>query len=182
MSGRFIAVVGPSGVGKDSVMRALAAEEPRLHLTRRIITRPADAGGENHRAVTVAEFEKLRAEGAFALAWSAHGHAYAIPASVDHVLGNGQDLLANLSRGALVEARARFRRVEVLWLSARAEVLAARLAERGRESREQIAGRLARNVEAKRDAGAIALDNSGCLAHTVARARAALYPDMARDG
>ena len=28
MQGRFIAVVGPSGVGKDSVMAALAARDP----------------------------------------------------------------------------------------------------------------------------------------------------------
>ena len=29
MTGRFIAIVGPSGVGKDSVMEALAEADPK---------------------------------------------------------------------------------------------------------------------------------------------------------
>lgn len=176
MRGRFIAVVGPSGVGKDSVMEALAAEEPRLRPVRRVITRASDAGGEDHRAVSAAEFEERRADGDFALSWSAHGHAYAIPADIDLALAGGQDLLANLSRGALAEARARFDPLEVLWLTARPQILAARLAARGRESRDDIAARLARSPEARPDPRAIVLDNSGLLAETVARARAALFP------
>ena len=47
MTGRFIAVVGPSGVGKDSVMQGMAARDPRIVLARRVITRPSDAGGED---------------------------------------------------------------------------------------------------------------------------------------
>ncbi|MEM9552294.1 MAG: phosphonate metabolism protein/1,5-bisphosphokinase (PRPP-forming) PhnN, partial [Pseudomonadota bacterium] len=33
-----IAVVGPSGVGKDSVLQAMCATDPRLRLVRRTIT------------------------------------------------------------------------------------------------------------------------------------------------
>ncbi|MEM6634576.1 MAG: hypothetical protein AAF667_01675 [Pseudomonadota bacterium] len=33
--GRLIAVVGPSGVGKDSVMAGIKAAVPELHLVRR---------------------------------------------------------------------------------------------------------------------------------------------------
>ncbi|MEO0912102.1 MAG: hypothetical protein AAFY59_03810 [Pseudomonadota bacterium] len=40
MTGRFIAVVGPSGVGKDSVMAGMAARTGQLKLVRRVITRP----------------------------------------------------------------------------------------------------------------------------------------------
>ena len=52
MTGRFIAIVGASGVGKDSVMAALAASDPRLRLVRRVITRPSAAGGEDFDGVT----------------------------------------------------------------------------------------------------------------------------------
>ncbi|HMB13658.1 MAG TPA: phosphonate metabolism protein/1,5-bisphosphokinase (PRPP-forming) PhnN, partial [Roseovarius sp.] len=46
--GRLIAVVGPSGVGKDTLMRAMVAERPNLRRVRRVITRRADDGGEGH--------------------------------------------------------------------------------------------------------------------------------------
>ena len=51
--GRLIAVVGPSGVGKDSVMAGLHGAIPDLHLVRRVITRAPDLGGEDYDAVSV---------------------------------------------------------------------------------------------------------------------------------
>ena len=44
MSGRMIAVVGPSGVGKDTVMQALVDAAPQLSLVRRVITRRSGCG------------------------------------------------------------------------------------------------------------------------------------------
>ena len=38
-AGRMIAVVGPSGVGKDSVMAGLLEARPALRRVRRVITR-----------------------------------------------------------------------------------------------------------------------------------------------
>ena len=63
--GRLIAVVGPSGVGKDSVMLGIHQAMPDVHLVRRVITRPAAAGGEKFDAVTETEFADLAANGAF---------------------------------------------------------------------------------------------------------------------
>ena len=65
-------MVGPSGVGKDSLIAALAAADPRLVSLRRAITRPADAT-EPFRPVTDAQFDAMAATGAFVLAWGAHG-------------------------------------------------------------------------------------------------------------
>ena len=101
MTGRFIAIVGASGVGKDSVMAALAARDPRLRLVRRVITRPSDAGGEDFDGVTADAFHARAAQGDFALHWPAHGLHYAIPATVLDDLAAGRDMLANLSRAAL---------------------------------------------------------------------------------
>ncbi|MCU0856331.1 MAG: AAA family ATPase [Rhodobacteraceae bacterium] len=163
MTGRLIAVVGPSGVGKDTVIDALMAATPGLVRARRVIT---------------AEFERRRATGEFVLWWDAHGLRYGIPRAIVERLDDGADVIANLSRGALPDARRIFRGMVVLTLTARPEVLAARLAGRGRETAEDIAERLAR-ADGFTVSGpdVVTLDNSGTPAQTVAAARAALYPE-----
>ena len=178
MSGRFIAVVGPSGVGKDSVMAKLAEGRPDLFLARRAITRPSEAGGEDFDGISESIFLRLEAEGAFALSWAAHGLHYGIPIAVETALEDGRDVLANLSRGVLTEAKLRFERFEVLSLTASPQVLAARLRGRGRETEEEITARLARAERTLPDhIAAIEIDNSGPLEQTVAQAVAALYPE-----
>lgn len=181
MSGRFIAVVGPSGVGKDSVMSALVAAEPRLSFVRRTITRDAEAGGEDYEAVSEEAFQERVTDGRFALYWEAHGLHYGIPISVDDTLAGGADVLANLSRAVLPDMADRFERWDILALTARPEVLRARLMARGRETPADIDRRLARVVNAV-PAGLDVreLDNSGALEQTVAAARALLYPASAK--
>lgn len=177
MSGRLIAVVGPSGVGKDSVMETVVANDTRLVLARRVITRPSEAGGEDFDGVSEAEFQRHVAACDFALHWSAHGLHYGIPRSVDASLAHGKDVLANLSRAVLLQAQARFPRFEVISLTATREVLAARLAIRGRETPAQISARLDR-ASPTFPAGIQVhnIDNSGPLDQTVLAVRDRLYP------
>lgn len=84
MSGRVVAIVGPSGAGKDTLMYKATVQRPDLHLIRRVITRPADAGGEEFTSVNTEEFEQIRNDGKFALDWQAHGLSYGIPHQVHH--------------------------------------------------------------------------------------------------
>ena len=102
-AGRLIAVVGPSGVGKDSVMAGLHDVMPHLHKVRRVITRAPGLGGEDYDPVTEAEFQEMRGNGAFCVSWGAHGLFYGIPVSVKYHLNRGTDCLVNFSRKALVE-------------------------------------------------------------------------------
>lgn len=177
MAGRLIAVVGPSGVGKDTVMEALAAARPSLTLVRRVITRPSQAGGEKFEGVSVPDFEVRREEGAFALSWGAHGLFYGVPTTVDEILAGGQDALVNLSRGMLREAAGRFPGLIVLSLTASRDTLAARLAARGRETPEEIARRLDRaGAPLPPELTVVSMANDGPLAETVAQILAALYP------
>ncbi len=177
MTGRFIAVVGPSGVGKDSLMSALAKAEPRLSVVRRVITRAADAGGEDYEAVSADTFEQRALSGAFALHWAAHGLCYGIPSSVDVTLAGGKDVMANLSRSVLPAMAQRFDRWEILSLTARPDVLRARLLARGRETPDDIDRRLARVGNAIPDGfEAKELDNSGTFEKTITEALLLLYP------
>jgi ribose 1,5-bisphosphokinase len=178
--GRLIAVVGPSGVGKDTVIAGLVAARPGLHRVRRAITRDAESGGEDFEALSFADFEAAEAAGAYALSWRAHGLAYGIPVGVHEVLGAGQDAVANLSRGVLDRARVVFPGMAVLALTAGPAVLAARLAARGRESAGDVEARLAR-AGAYTVAGddVIRISNDGPVEATVAGVLAALYPESA---
>jgi len=178
LTGRLIAVVGPSGVGKDSVIAAIAAARPDLHRVRRVITRQAPAGGEPFESVEAAAFARLVGSGAFALHWQAHGLGYGVPVTVDAVLASGGDAIANLSRTVLEKAARRFDRLHVVALSASPDRLAARLAARGRETPEDIARRLARPAPPL-PAGVpvLQLANDGPLPATVAAALAVLYPE-----
>lgn len=177
MAGRVFAVVGPSGVGKDTLMAAVGAARPGLVLVRRVITRPEAAGGEPFEGVSAEEFARRADKGDFALDWQAHGLNYGIPAAVRDALARGSDVLVNLSRAVLPEAARAFPGLTVVHVTARPEVLAQRLAARGRENGEEITRRLSRTVPPL-PAGlpVIEIDNSGRLDEAVVALLAALDP------
>lgn len=165
----LILVVGPSGAGKDTLLEAASralADDPRFRFVRRVITRPADAGGEAHEAVTEAQFATRE----FALQWQSHGLRYGIPAEA---LVNGAAVVANVSRTVIAEAAQRFT-VRVIEVTAPAEVLSERLAARGRETAADIAGRLARDVSLPAGVAVDRVVNDATLERGVARFVAAL--------
>jgi len=136
------AVVGPSGAGKDTLIAAAVARRPELALVRRVITRPADAGGEDFEGVTPEEFARMRDAGRFILHWDAHGLSYGIPRDA---FGPAPRLV-NLSRRVLSEAAAVLPGLSVIHVTARPEILAARLSARGREGPAEVAARIARET------------------------------------
>src|SRR5476649_323603 len=80
-NGPLVYVMGPSGAGKDSVLnraRTLLAEKAPVVFAHRYITRPAEAGGENHIELSPTEFGLRRTHGLFAFHWRAHGNEYGI--------------------------------------------------------------------------------------------------------
>jgi ribose 1,5-bisphosphokinase len=165
--GGFVAVVGPSGAGKDSLIaaaRQALGEDRRFSFVRRVVTRPAEASAEDHDSMSFEAFESAAAEGRFVVTWQAHGLHYGLPShSLAHVNGGGI-AVANCSRAALSAIGQSFPRLSVILVSAAPAVLAQRLAGRGRESAADIEQRLLRTVDdfPGREK-AIVIDNSGQL-------------------
>ena len=147
MTGTLILVAGPSGAGKDTLIR-LAQErlrgDGRFVFVRRAITRPKEAGGEDHEPVELADFARRAERGAFALSWEAHGLRYGVPHSVEDDLADGRLVIVNVSRAVIAEAASRYPNICVIIVTAPMEMLAARLAARGREPAGEHRGRLAR--------------------------------------
>jgi len=125
--------------------RAKLAGDARFVFVRRAITRAAEAGGEDHLPMAREAFEAAQREGRFALWWEAHGLLYGIPRAIEAALAEGRVVVANLSRGVLGEAAARYP-LRVLRITAPIPLLTARLLARGREDAADIAARLAREV------------------------------------
>lgn len=163
--GVFVAVVGPSGAGKDTVIgyaRACFTEETRLEFVRRVITRPCDITSEDHDTLADAAFVEAEADGAFAVAWEAHGLRYGIPVDVDWSVANGRVAIANVSRAIIPVLRERYANLAIVEITATPEVLAERLAMRGRESRGEVLARLARSANVTlSEPGVTSIDNSG---------------------
>ncbi|NMM44221.1 phosphonate metabolism protein/1,5-bisphosphokinase (PRPP-forming) PhnN [Rhodospirillaceae bacterium KN72] len=179
MTARFIAVVGPSGAGKDSLIDAARrhfGEDGPIRFVQRAITRPADAGGEAHEALTAEEFAARAASGGFALHWEAHGLSYGIPADIRDSLAVGRSVLANLSRAAISQMRQEFPERRILVVTASPAVLAGRLAARGRESAAEIEARLSRApTEFPEGPDVVTVRNEGPLAEAERAFIAALH-------
>jgi ribose 1,5-bisphosphokinase len=165
--GAFVAVVGPSGAGKDSVM-AYARDRlgglPGFAFMARVITRPCDGASEIHDTMDADAFHAAERDGEFALSWRAHGLAYGIRRDLDARIAAGDVAVANLSRTALGAAARRYRRLAVVEVTALPDILAARIAARGREAGDKVAARLARAAEIRFPGlDVTSLDNSGAI-------------------
>ena len=147
--GRLVLIVGPSGVGKDTLISGARLEctnEPAIVFPRRVVTR-ASSAYEDHATLDIEAFNQALAAGRFALWWEAHGHRYGIPASIDDDIRAGRTVVCNVSRTIIDLARQRYARVVVVLITAPPRVLEARLARPDRQSDGDAADRLARSID-----------------------------------
>lgn len=176
--GRMVLVVGPSGAGKDTLMSALKEQLQNngdAVFARRAITREADVEAEDHDMLSKAQFDELVQAGETALSWEAHGLGYVIPKSYDDAVRSGKTVIANGSRKVLQTSAEKYENAFVLLITAPVEVLAERLAARGRESREDIEARLKRaDLEPQNVPNLIRIENTGTVDAAVAAMTKAL--------
>lgn len=169
-SGRLVLVVGPSGVGKDTLIEAAKTLDlSGVRIVKRDITRPADLGGEDYASVSEADFARRESAGRYALSWRAHGLSYGVPGDIVEDLAAGKTVIANVSRTVLPEARQRFGNLVVVSVTASSDIIRARLQARGRETDAEIEGRVSRAAEfAVAGADVVELCNDGSRAEAVA--------------
>lgn len=167
---KIVWLMGPSGSGKDSLLTALRQQENnQLLVAHRYITRAADAGCENHIALSEKEFAQRQKQGLFALCWQAHRQSYAVGIELDIWLDSGLDVVVNGSRQHLAQARARYGEALVpICLHVSRDVLRKRLEARGRETAQQIEQRLQRAALYAPDLdNCMILNNDGSLDESV---------------
>jgi ribose 1,5-bisphosphokinase len=164
--GALLAVCGPSGAGKDSLLqraREMFAGAPDVVFPRRIVTRPA-SDAEDHHTTSRETFDHMLANGAFAICWEAHGLKYALPASVDTEIGAARCVVCNVSRAILPNLRQRYARVITVLVTAPPNVLLARIASRARPTDGHHSDRLARSADFDSTLIAdIVIENTGSL-------------------
>jgi ribose 1,5-bisphosphokinase len=172
LQGLFVAIVGPSGAGKDALIQGLSArlgEADGVFYPRRVVTRRADAF-EDHETLAESEFLLARERGRFALSWAAHGLLYGVPSDIDARIARGCAVVCNISRAVVADVRRRYARSLVVLVRAQPETLAARLAARGREGtqarRERLDRAFAREAAFEPDA---TIDNDGALDDAISR-------------
>lgn len=148
MAGALIYLIGPSGSGKDTLInlaRQALEHESDVCFAHRYITRSALAGGENHIALSEAEFQARQHARLFAMHWSSHGYHYGIGIEINQWLGKGLTVVLNGSRNYLDTALQNYPELCPVLIEVSPDVLKKRLALRGRESPEEIALRISRN-------------------------------------
>lgn len=147
--GRLVLVVGPSGAGKDTLLRlaqAACIEDHDIVFPRRVVTRESSAA-EDNIAMSFDEFHHALDHGDFAVHWEAHGHSYALPLEINNDIRAGRAVVVNVSRTVIGALRKTYANVVVVAITAPPDVLAQRLAARARHSDGNIADRLSRSVD-----------------------------------
>ncbi|HEY3694842.1 guanylate kinase [Phenylobacterium sp.] len=148
--GLLLLVSSPSGAGKTSLSRRLAADHADLALSVSATTRPprpGEVGGREYRFVDRPAFDGMVARGEF-LEWAdVHDHRYGSPrAPIMAALESGKDVLFDIDwQGAdQIAAAAPDDTVRVFILPPSMADLARRLHARAQDREAVIQGRLAR--------------------------------------
>ena len=165
--GPLVYVMGPSGAGKDSVLnraRTLLASNAPVVFAHRYITRPAEASGENHVALSPEEFALRRTHGLFAFDWQAHGDHYGIGREIHTWRQSGLTVVVSGSREHFCETNGIDDGTFPVLITASSQRLAERLANRGREDNSAALERLERSKAYEvKAARLVTISNDGLL-------------------
>jgi guanylate kinase len=145
--GRLFVIAAPSGAGKTSLVRALLAQEPALHLSVSHTTRPQrpnEADGREYHFVDVTAFRELVARGQFLEHAQVFDNLYGTSrVFVEQRLEAGQDVVLEIDwQGARQVRQSLAGCVSIFILPPSRAALAQRLATRATDAPQVIERRL----------------------------------------
>lgn len=146
--GNLFIITAASGAGKTSLVKALLAKDSHIklsisHTTRQ--PRPMEQNGVHYHFVDDATFLKMLEDGAFLESAHVHGARYGTSqAGVDAALAAGQDVILEIDWQGAAQVREIYpNAISIFILPPSVETLAERLNNRGQDSAEVIAKRVA---------------------------------------
>jgi len=147
MNGTLFIVSAPSGAGKTSLLKELAAADPRLdisvsHTTR--AKRPGEEDGSDYHFVNQADFLRMMGEGAFMEHAQVFDNYYGTAeAEVKGHLEAGQDVVLEIDWQGARQVRKRMpEAISIFILPPSPQALLERLSARGQDSEAVIARRM----------------------------------------
>jgi ribose 1,5-bisphosphokinase len=170
-SGTLFLVVGNSGSGKDSIIKAVLERHPSdlksIRLTQRYITRPSSED-EDNISISPEDFREMSKQGKFALEWHIYGLDYGVPIDIDSWLKKGHPVLVNVSRTIVKKACEIYRNLKIIFIEVPFEITLKRVKARARESGKRLEERIERAKKNQKFADAdFVVDNSEELENAV---------------
>lgn len=172
----IILVVGPSGSGKDTLLRSARkyfAGNKNVAFARRYITRPPDENEDNYYVDAIG-FYHLEKSGFFLSTWQAHRNYYGIAEHLVSGSNSYSTIVCSISRSAIEDFDSRYENTLTIHITAEKEILKERLLKRGRENIADIERRLARAEKEPEARHLMTFDNSCDLERSCARFSALL--------
>lgn len=165
--GRLFYMVGPSGVGKDSLLQWLQqhlGDNTRTVFARRAITREPHPC-ELHEAIDTDTFWEQVCHGEFLMFWQANGACYGVRREIEADMRAGRDVIVNGSRAYAPCVQQAFPQAQIIWITADPETISRRLIARQRETGAALIERVSKATmnTPPADKNVIAIDNSGAL-------------------
>jgi len=155
LKGNLFIVTAASGAGKTSLVEALLANDAQIkrsvsHTTRR--PRSGEENGVHYHFVNEAQFLEILSAGGFLESADVHGAKYGTSQSgVDTALQAGYDVILEIDWQGAAQVRAIYpQAISIFILPPSVETLAERLNNRGQDSAEVIAKRVAAACEEMR--------------------------------
>ena len=143
-----VVLVGPSGVGKGTVISSICAEYPQVWVSVSVTTRkprPGEVDGQHYYFISDSDFDDLISSGGL-LEWARYqSHKYGTPrAKVEEKILSGRAVIMELDVQGARQVRTRLDPVTTVFLAPPSwEELEKRLRGRGTESDDVIVRRLA---------------------------------------
>ena len=139
----LVVISGPSGVGKSTIVRALAQARPQvvpIVTTTTRERRPYEVDGVHYHFIGEADFMRLREEGGLLECARVHGHWYGTPiGQVRGILAAGRDAILTIDpQGARSVRRLVPDALLIFVMPPTIEALEERLERRGSEDEESL--------------------------------------------